>query len=393
MAKFNEKSFNPQAFKYLMERTPNLKMNEIRKSNAVRANNELLTLFKAQDGSAYARVAYKQGALDGTPVNYDGQTDITATTTKTFERGVVVIGRAKGWIEKDFSEDISGQDFMTTVAQQVSEYWDGIDQGMILSILKGIFSMTGGMNAKFVESHTYNVASVGDGMITATTLNSATNKACGANKKKFTTVFMHSDVATNLENLNLIAHLKYTDKDGVTRDLELGTWNGKLVMIDDDMPVEEVAATYAKTADTALDASKTYYTKSGSNYTAVASPDVANIGTYYEMTGDAHVEYTTYAMGDGAFDFADIGASVPLEMARNAATNGGETTLYTRQRKTFAPKGISYEKTSQASLSPTDAELETGANWCVVHSGETTEIQRSYYDIKAIPIARIISRG
>ena len=51
------------------------------------------------------------------------------------------------------------------------------------------------------------------------------------------------------------------------------------------------------------------------------------------------------------------------------------------------------EKTSQASLSPTDAELSNGANWALVHSGEATESQRSYIDHKAIPIARIKSRG
>ena len=50
---------------------------------------------------------------------------------------------------------------------------------------------------------------------------------------------MHSDVSTGLENLNLIERLKYTDKDGISRSLELGTWNGKLVVVDDDLPAEE----------------------------------------------------------------------------------------------------------------------------------------------------------
>ena len=39
---------------------------------------------------------------------------------------------------------------------------------------------------------------------------------------------------------------------------------------------------FKKTADVALDSTKTYYTKSGENYVKVASPDVANIGNYYE---------------------------------------------------------------------------------------------------------------
>lgn len=64
-----------------------------------------------------------------------------------------------------------------------------------------------------------------------------------------------------------------------------------------------------------------------------------------------------------------------------------------RQRKVFAPVGISYENTTHASLSPTDAELENGNNWALVNSGETSETDRSYIDHRAIAICRIISRG
>ena len=80
-------------------------------------------------------------------------------------------------------------------------------------------------------------------------------------------------------------------------------------------------------------------------------------------------------------------------MARDPKTNGGEDLLYMRQRKVFAPFGLSYEKKTQASTSPTAAELENGGNWTLVHSGESTASQRSYINHKAIPIARILSRG
>lgn len=140
---------------------------------------------------------------------------------------------------------------MQNIADQVGEYWDGVDQDTIIAILDGVFSMTGTKNKEFVDAHTYDVTEKVDGKMSATTLNSATNKACGANKKKFTLVFMHSDVATNLENLNLVAHLKYTDSQGMQRELDLYTWNGKLVVIDDDMPTTEQEGFYikAKSAD------------------------------------------------------------------------------------------------------------------------------------------------
>lgn len=344
--KFDAKSFNPQAFKYAVDRVPRTRLNEMRKSRVLASNPDIRTVFSTQDGTGYARIAMR-GLLDGDAVNYDGQTNITATSTKTFEQGVVAIGRAKAWTERDFSFDITGGiDFMDNVAQQVAEYWQDIDQDLILSILKGIFSMIGGQNAEFVTAHTYTV----EGPMEATTLNSATAQACGDRKKRFAMVFMHSAVATNLENLNLLTALKYTDKDGVTRDLSMYTWNGKLVIVDDGMPVDST-------------------------------------------TTPGTTVYTTYVLGEGAISFEDLGAKVPNEMARDPATNGGQDTLYTRQRKVFAPFGISYEKTSQQSLSPTNAELENGANWCLVHSGEAEEGDRSYIAHKAIPICRIQSQG
>ena len=389
MGKFDSKSFNEKAFKYSVDRVPNLKTNELKKSRALTGNEDIRKVFADEDGTAYARIAMR-GLLEGDAVNYDGQTDITATSTKTFERGVVVVGRAKGFVEKDFSYDVTGgKDFMQNVAEQIADYKDGLDQDTILAVLKGIFSMTGDKNLEFVNKHTTEVK----GNIQATTLNTATNKACGANKKKFALVFMHSDVATNIENLNLLEHLKYTDKDGITRELDLGTWNGKLVVIDDDMPIKDVEATYAKTADKAIVVGKTYYTKSGTKYTAVSNPVEGSIGDYYEVSDEAHTEYITYILGIGAIDFGDVGVKVPYEMDRNASKNGGQDTLYIRQRKVFAPFGISYEKKSQVSLSPTDKELEDGSNWDLVNSGETSEKDRSYINHKAIPIARIISRG
>lgn len=47
---------------------------------------------------------------------------------------------------------------------------------------------------------------------------------------------------------------------------------------------KKVADTFEKTADTSLTAGKTYYTKSGTTYTKVETPNVSNIGNYYEMT-------------------------------------------------------------------------------------------------------------
>lgn len=392
-SKFDSKSFNAEAFKYMVDRVPNLNLNELKKSRALAGNPDIRGVFTAQNGTAYARLAMR-GLIDGDAVNYDGQTDITATSTKTFEQGVVVVGRAKAWTERDFSYDVTdGVDFMGNISQQVAEYKDHLDQNTILAILAGVFAMTDTKSKEFVTKHTLDVTATGTGKMIASTLNTAVNKACGANKKKFKLVFMHSDVSTGLENLNLIERLKYTDGDGIQRDLELGTWNGKLVVVDDDMPATE--GYFDAMADTE-GAVKVIASGTPAAGEILLSKVTPYFGSKTLAANDyvvAGTQYTTYVLGEGAISYEDIGAKVPYEMSRDPKTNGGEDTLYTRQRKVFAPYGISYEKASQTSLSPTDTELKNGANWALVHSGEATASQRSYINHKAIPIARIFSRG
>lgn len=454
MAQFDAKIFNPEVFGKYVERIPDLKKNELLRAGVLRTRNDLKGMLNAQTGGNYITIPMK-GLIDGTPLNYDGETDITATSTKTYSQSMVVIGRAKAWTEKDFSDDITGVNFMDNVAAQVAKYWEDVDQDTLLNVLTGIFSMTGAGNLKFVNNHTNNITAVGDGKMGATTMNSSIQRACGDNKKIFNVAIMHSMVATNLENLQLLEYLKYTDKAGITRDLGIATLNGKLVLIDDSIPTDDVVTTspvYSTTISTAAIAGDKI-TIGGTEYTFVANDSTAtgnvikvgasgtaaqqatNIAAKVEVDGftvtassgkvvftaasgtnpeapevsatkgesgtivitnatDTEAVYTsnyvTYVLGDGAFDYCNCGAKVPYEMGRDPALNGGQDTLYTRQRKLFAPHGISFTKAAMAKLSPTDAELRNGANWELVNDGQGT---KGYIDHKAIPIARIISLG
>lgn len=372
-AKFDSKSFNPQAFGAYTERIPNLKRNELIKSRALKGNQDIKNTFSSQTGTSYVTLPM-HGLIGGTAQNYDGETDLTSDSTDTFERGVVVVGRMKGWTERDFSEDITGGvSFMDNVAAQVNDYKADLDQLTIVKELEGIFAMTGKENKTFVDNHTSDITEVTatdkDGnvknVVQADTLNTALQRASGDNKSKFTIAIMHSAVATNLENLKLLKYMTQTDSNGIERQLTLATWNGRLVLIDDSMPTEEVAAVEESG------------TKGESGYVAAQ---------------EAYTKYTTFALGDGAFDYEDIGAKVPYEMYRNPMKNGGEDTLFMRQRKVFAPYGISYTKKKQATNSPTDAELADGSNWELVNNGKTGQ-DKKVIDHKAIPIARIISRG
>lgn len=390
MAKFDSKTWNPEVFEKYMRKVPNTKENSLIKNGLLYAKPNMTARLRDEVGGNYFTEPVK-GLLDGEVLNYDGVTSLTATSRDTFEQGKIIIGRMKGWTEKDFSTELTGEDFMP-MAEEVKEYYDEVDQNDLLAILKGIFNMTDD-GAGFVEKHTYKT----NGNLDATTMNTALQKASGDKKKAYKTVFMHSLPATNLENLQLLNFLKYTDSNGIERDLTIGTYNGKLVIIDDEMPTNEVEAVYTKSTDTSVEANKTYYTRSGNAgayvYTVVAEP-TGNPSTsnYYEMTTEGYTEYTSYVLGDKFFDYDNVGVKHPNEMYRDPATNGGIDTLYTRQRKLFVPKWISFTKKEMATNSPTKEELANGKNWEVVNNGKSGS-ERKYVNHKMIPLARLISRG
>lgn len=390
MALFDTKNFNGEVFGAYVDAVPNLNRNELLKSGAIVEKPQYATMLPDQTGGNYITIPIK-ARIGGTADNYDGNTDITADSRDTYTHGRIVVGRAHGWTEKDFSSDITGEDFMPA-AQEVAEYWDDVDQETLLCVLKGIFSMTGQKNQEFVNDHTYDVSmSATETGFAETTLNNAIQQALGDNKGKFSLAIMHSKIATNLENLKLIAYMKYNDGEGIERDLTLATLNGRTVLIDDNMPTTSLNAKYVKAAKTDPGALKVTTAGSGEGEvekTTVQS-DVTDVkeGDYVVLL-PAGTAYTTYVLGNGAIEYTNCGAKVPYEMDRDPKEKGGEDTLYSRQRKIFSPYGISFKTPSF--ISPTNSQLESGANWELANDNSTST--KKYFPIKAIPIARIITR-
>lgn len=452
---FNAKQFNAEVFQQYMETIPNVKRSELIKSKAVVERKDLASVLVDQVGGNYISTPLL-GLISGSEAtNYDGATNIVPKGTDTYLHSRIVVGRSNGWTEKDFSYDITGgEDFLENVAQQIAGYWEELDQETLIHILKGVFNMSDTEGAKFVASHSYDVSDTNNsqgvlGAMDGITLNTAMQRACGDNKSKFSLAIMHSVVATNLENLKILVYAKYSDENGMERDAAMATLNGRLVLIDDGMPVEIINATAgvyevaiggtvaeedvitvagvtvtldstsgasknaaasavkdAIDADavasaiysTAVSGAKITLTEKTDHYGNVPTVNITSTAGTIALTiktqpvAVAYNKYTTFVLGNGAIEFTDCGAKVPYEMDRDPKTNGGEDTLYSRQRKCFAPYGISFTKASMATASPTDLELENGANWELVNNGQTDSAKK-FINLKAIPIARIISRG
>lgn len=344
MGIFNSKNWNSEVFGKYLETVPRVKQDAFLKAGILRTRSDLKSMLSEQTGGNFVTLPMT-GLIGGTALNYDGNTNITATGIDTYLQSMIVIGRMKAWEEKDFSYELTGKDFMAEIAKQVGNYWDDIEQKTILSILEGIFKVT---TNSFASKHTLDITSETPATVGATTLNDAITEASGANKSLFTMVIMHSAVAKTLENLQVLTYWKETDANGVQRPVGLASWNGRTVLIDDEVP------TAAK----------------GSGSTA-------------------YTEYTTYILGQGAFDYCDCGAKVPNETWRDPKTDGGLDWLITRQRKLYAPKGFSFVQPSTPVVSPTDAQLATASFWTPVVASDGS----TYFDNKAYPFARILSKG
>lgn len=387
---YRGKIFNEQVFEKYLRTLPSTKENSLIKNGLFTSVNKYKAKFVDQTGG-YAIEEPIKGRLGGNPVNYDGNTDIPKGSERTtFHQRKIAYGRAKAWGEYDFSADITGTNFMAE-AQEVKDYWDEQRQGTVLSILKGIFGMTGGVNGQFVEKHTYDI-SENDGTaanLGADAMNRAAQKALGDHKAKLDIIFMHSVVSTNLEGLNLIDFLKYTDANGIERDLTIGTFNGRLVIVDDE--VQELTGYETATSST-----------TGALKVVSSSPTTGQIlladvkaSDYYpeDVAANDYVveshKYVSYAFQKGFFEYEDLGVEKASEIVRDAYTKGGFTDLVTRIREIIVPYLISYKGTG--SVSPTNDALATGSNWELANDGAAED--KVYVDPKLIPVVKIVSRG
>lgn len=300
--------------------------------------------------------------LGGTPDNYDGESDITMSEPSGKYQTGVVYGRAHSWKDRDFVHDFnSGADPMKVITSQVAKFWQKKRQQTMLKILNGVFGISAPTGADATTTalyaawrdHTYNIAAAkpssgsatisDDNKFGATTLGDAVQKALGDNASIVSMVWMHSRVAQNLANLQLLQFRKYTDPQGIERTLQIADLNGITVIVDDDCPVvDSEAATGAK-------------------------------------------EYTSYVMGASSLLYAPAPVKNPSEVGREELTGGGYDFLVTRLRETYHPNGFIWTMPAGTDgklvISPTDAQLGAAANWSLATNP------------KLIPMVKIVTNG
>lgn len=306
---YDGKNFNPSVFKLAVENIkPSVKLELGRLFSTRRVDNELARRFPDQVGGNIAEIVIK-GRLGGTAQNYDGATTIVPNSTTNYVQRVIAIGRVGAWGENDFQTSIAGYSELDAEVYQVADFRLGEVRKAGLSILKGIFAsaLTPATATAVAESDLIDllVSTAGD------------------MGDDFDVVLMDSYVAGELAKAELLSYGKYVVNGIEYQDQKIGYWAGKRVYIDD-----------------------------GCGTNSNASSSVHNI----------------YALTPYSFRYCELPVKVPYAVARDEFTNGGVEAFISRQRFVLAPEGLSFVGTP-TSLSPTEQELETGANWGIVADG------------------------
>jgi hypothetical protein len=221
---------------------------------------------------------------------------------------------------------------MQAIVDLVGNYWARTDEGLVVSCLKGIFA-AGSMAGNRLAIASETVA----GQSATTRLNGSTfvdaTVKLGDRGDRLTAVAMHSATEAALRKLDLIDFIP--DSEG--KD-QIKTFQGRRVIVDDNLPVR------AGTTD-------------GQVYTTYL------FGAGAFAKGAAPLDGTPLQGGFGT-EGVEIGR-VPLE---------SDTFLINRRRHILHPRGVKFTSASVAADSPTNAELENGANWTRVFENKNVRI-------------------
>lgn len=307
--------FDEELFIDMWREAPDPVLTAMIESGAMAEDSEIASRIQGS-GNLYTIPFYNP--LEGEEQNYDGRTDIEPVEVGGTSQTGIVYGRAKGFKARNFAAELSGADPMGHIAASVGRYWQKVRQKNMIRIANAVFGITGAAKSNAKAWHDGHVKEITTD-ITVTSLAELGQQACGDNSGMFRLALMHSAKATSLAKEGLLNFRKYTDPQGIERQLNIADINGYTVVVDDGVPVDYSGA----------------------------SP-----------------KYTTYLFGEGVLRTAKGRVDVPAEAVREALKNGGEDILVTRIRETIHPNGFSFSIPSEGwTDSPTNAQLEATANW------------------------------
>lgn len=234
----------------------------------------------------------------------------------------VLHARGKAWGVHDLAKALSGDDPMARIGDLTADYWARRWQVMLTSTLRGVFA-----NAD-MAGNTHDIsAGAGDAALFSGAGFVNAVFRLGDEYGGLTGMAVHSAVLARMIQQDLIVYAENSEGE-----LKVPTYMGIRLIVDDALaPVTEGAA-------------------------------------------PGYQVYTAYLFGAGAIGYGEGGAPVPTETDRDTLL--GEDYLINRRHFVLHPRGVRFVSAAVAGVSPTNTELENGANWARVYDTKQIRIVR-----------------
>lgn len=245
--------------------------------------------------------------------------------------------RNQGWSAADLTAAFVAQDPIQVIAGMVGEYWAGVNQTTILKICQGILAdnVANDGGDMVVDVSTDTAGAPTDAELFSTDVLIDAAQTMGDAKGSLRAIAVHSVVHARMQKIGaLVDHY-----DPQTGNLLFQSYDGKRVIIDDDMPVTQ--------------------------------------GTNRKI-------YTSIVFGDATFRTGFGTPKTPSAVSRVEAEGNGEgvETLWDRRHEVIHPRGFAVAGTQISSTAtPSYSDLATASNWNRV------------YDRKLVPMAFIKTNG
>ncbi|MEG1506030.1 MAG: major capsid protein [Bacilli bacterium] len=289
----------------------------------------------ANGGNYFTIPFYKD--LTGEEQNYDGATNIVSTDTEDGVQSGVVYGRDKGFKNTIFVNDFTKADPMSNIIARINKFFGKKKQKRLIAITEAILGLT---STEFPEwaNHKTNIAVATavtptvENKMGLTTLRDSATKAVGDNVDIFRLAIMHSKVANDLSQFNVLEYFKLNDTRGQELDVKVARSGNMFIIVTDEVPA------------------------------------ITNVTS-------KQIEYTTYLFGLGAILTAKAPVERPSDLVYDAKLNGGTEELITRYRETIHPNGFTFAMTTLP-ISPTDEQLGAKENWKLVMNPKNIAIAK-----------------
>lgn len=169
-------------------------------------------------------------ALSGKPDVFGEQTVSVEKLTTKSARATLMIWQ-KAWGDTDLAQVLGGADPAGAVAQLMADWRNGCEQGIYLSILKGLFAADGALKGHINDISAMEANTISD----AATLD--TKQLLGDHSDSLGMAFMHSATYTYLQKNGMITRNPIFDPS--KSPVEMESYLGYAIKIDDGMPVAD----------------------------------------------------------------------------------------------------------------------------------------------------------